>query len=69
MYGVYYTANLNADIDHYLRDQDNALKGLPRCCECCEPIQEEQLYEFDGKLYCESCLNLNHRRYTDEFMS
>ena len=66
---TYYTANLNADIDNYLRDQDNALKGLPRCSECGEPIQDDYLYMIGDDFICESCLTLNHRRFTDEFMS
>ena len=65
----YYSADLNADIDHYLEDQDRALRGLPTCCECHEPIQDDSLYLIDDKFYCESCINLNHRRYTDEFTS
>lgn len=65
----YYSSNLQNDIDRYLRDQDNALKGLPVCCECDEPIQDDELYLFDDKFICPSCLDLNHRRYADEFLS
>lgn len=65
---IFYSANLNLDIDRYLEEQDAQLRDLPICCECEQPIQGDQLYEFDGKLYCEDCVDLNHRRYTDEFM-
>lgn len=66
---TYYSADLNRDIDRYQSDQDNALKGLPVCCECDEPIQDDECYMFDDKLICPACLELNHRRYVDEFIS
>ena len=51
----YYTADLNADIRHYLDDQDRKLSELPVCCECENPIQDSY-YRVDHKCYCESCM-------------
>lgn len=66
---IFYSADLNRDIDRYLETQDAQLRGLPRCCECEQPIQDDCLYEFGGNLYCADCVDLNHRRYTDEFIA
>lgn len=44
------------------------LKKLPRCDECNKPIQEETCFEFDGLLICDECLELNHKRFTDDFI-
>lgn len=66
---IFYSADLNRDIDRYLEDQDAQIRDLPRCCECEEPIQDDCLYEFGGNLYCADCVDLNHRRYTDEFIA
>lgn len=65
----YYSADLMRDIDKYLADKEELYRGLPRCAECEEPIQDDCLYEFNGKLICPYCLDLNHRRYTDEFIT
>ena len=62
------TANPGRDADNWLLDQDNLLRRRPRCSECEEHIQDDILYEFDDKLICKDCLDLNHRRYTDEFI-
>lgn len=41
------------------------LRSRPICCECGEPIQDEECYEFDGRLVCCSCVENNHMRYID----
>lgn len=47
-------------------------KRLP-ICECCgNPIQDEDVYDFDGDLICEECLldyvRENFRKKTEEYM-
>lgn len=38
-------------------EQEKALKGLPRCEECGEPIQEEECYKIGDMLFCEECID------------
>lgn len=41
---------------------------LPKCCECDQPIEDDDCYEFDNDLICPQCLDDNHRRSTYEFI-
>lgn len=47
-------------------DQERWLESLPVCDECGEHIQSEDLYELDGLLFCESCME-GHRRSTEDY--
>lgn len=53
----YYTADLNADIRHYLDDQDRWLRSRPLCRECLNHIQEDTCYAIEDDLYCEACVD------------
>ena len=37
--------------------QEAMLERLPICSCCKEPIQDEWLYDFNGELYCERCMD------------
>ena len=41
---------------------------LPKCCECDEPIEDDDCYEFDNQLICPRCIDNNHRISTYEYM-
>ena len=47
-------------------DQERWLESLPVCDECGEHIQSEDLYELDGLLFCESCMEW-HRHSTEDY--
>ncbi len=50
------TGDPHADFDRWDRKREKYLSRLP-ICECCgEPIQDEELYDFDGDLVCEECV-------------
>ena len=53
---MFYTDDPHADFDRHDREQAECLKRLPVCCVCEEPIQSEDLWDIDGSLYCESCM-------------
>ena len=44
------------------------LSRRPHCDECEKPIQDEMCFEFEGMLICEECLELNHKKFTDDFV-
>jgi formylmethanofuran dehydrogenase subunit E len=47
------------DLDN---EQARLLARLPQC-ECCgEPIQDEHIWEIDGKYYCEDCAKDEFRK-------
>lgn len=56
------------DADNYDRDNQAWLDSRPKCWACGEPIQDDQLYQFDEKLICEYCMELNHHKFTDNFI-
>lgn len=39
------------------REQQRALKRLPVCESCGEPITYEFCYKINGELICEACIN------------
>lgn len=65
---MYYTDNPVADYDRYSTDLAQELERLPKCCECEEPIQTDECYEINGELICPSCLEGNHKKWTDDYM-
>lgn len=44
-----------ADWNHHCDKEEAARDKLPRCDECGEIIEDE-CYEINGILYCESCI-------------
>jgi len=57
--------------DDFLRHdarQQAKLDKLPRCCECRDPIQTEECFEFNNRLICPECLNENHRRLVEDYV-
>lgn len=39
------------------RERQRALKRLPVCSECGEPITDEFCYKINGNLICEACID------------
>ena len=65
---MFYTDDPAKDYDSYCLEQQKRLKELPKCCECGEPIDSDCYYDFDGYFYCESCLEGNHRKLTEDYV-
>ena len=65
---MYITDNPHKDFDRWDREQANAIKLLPRCCECDEAIQDEYCFEINGETICETCMRENHRKYTADLI-
>lgn len=62
-----YTDDPIADFHRHDREQEAELKKLPVCCECLERIQSENLYDIDGSLYCETCMD-GFKRITENYL-
>ena len=64
-----WTDNPARDWDTYTERQERRLARLPHCCECGEPIQTDEFYEFeDGRYICPECLDENHRKDLDDYL-
>ena len=63
-----YSNNPIADYDRYCARQEAQLQQCPKCSYCEEPIQDDFLYEINDELFCESCLNDNHRKAVEDYI-
>lgn len=63
---MYVPDNYDAYRDHEAR-QEAELKRLPKCEHCGERIQDDFLYEIDGSVYCEECMNELFRHSTEDY--
>lgn len=48
-------------------EKEEALAKLPKCSECGEHIQDDYYYDINGYIICESCLNDNYRKSTEDY--
>ena len=59
-----------ADFLRYDEEKEQALERRPKCANCDEHIQDDELYDFgDGVLICPECLtewlDANYKHSTD----
>ncbi len=54
--------------DEYERDHESRLAKFPKCDYCGEPITDEHFYNIDGTFICETCLNDEFRKNTEDYM-
>ena len=54
--------------DKYDAERCASLDKLPVCSECDEPIQSEEMYEFNDEYICPECLKDNHRKWVEDFI-
>lgn len=65
---MFLTGDPERDFDRYEAEQERELNKRPKCYECGEPIQDEECFEINDCLICPSCLNENHRKFTDDYI-
>ena len=64
---MFYTDNPARDYDRYDDYITQKLLRYPVCAECRERIQDDDLYDIDGELICESCMH-SHKRTTSNYI-
>lgn len=64
----YRTDDPIADAARYDADRQRELKKLPKCKCCRHPIQDDCLFDIDGALYCETCMNDEFKQDTDNYI-
>ena len=69
---VTFTGDPYRDYDLHDADMQAKVDKLPICDCCREPIQGEDLYDFDGDLICEDCMpdyvKQLYRKKTEDYM-
>lgn len=61
-----YTDDPIRDAEAHDRKQEAWLVRRPICCECDRHIQEDTLFNINGKVYCISCLEAEFMEYIEE---
>lgn len=46
----------DTDLANYEEEKEEWLYRLPRCCDCGEPIQDEDMYIIENDIYCPRCI-------------
>lgn len=64
-----YTDDPIRDFERHDAEQNKWLELLPRCCECGERIQEDDLFDIQGDLYCWDCAIKLFRKSTDNYIN
>lgn len=65
---MFYTDDPVRDAMNYDMERQKELDSLPKCDICGEPIQDEDLYDLEGTLVCEECLNREYKKPVDDYI-
>ena len=65
---MYFTDDPVADYERYSAEKEEALRKLPKCDYCNKPIEDDYLYDLEGDIICESCMNKHFRKHTEDYM-
>jgi formylmethanofuran dehydrogenase subunit E len=57
----------DTDLANYEEEKQEWLDRLPRCCDCGEPIQDEDMYIIGEDIYCPRCIE-RMRTSVDSYM-
>ena len=52
-----YSDDPHADFDRWDAERERWLLVLPKCAQCDQHIQDDDLYDFDGDLVCPDCVS------------
>lgn len=65
---MFVTDDPHKDFDRWDAEQTAALKKMPVCSYCDEPIQDDYLYEINDEVICEECLKDNFRKPVEDYV-
>jgi formylmethanofuran dehydrogenase subunit E len=65
---MYITDDPIADFDRWDAEQQMELKKLPTCCSCGEPIQDEDLFDVNGDLFCKECMMEQFKKPVERYI-
>lgn len=60
--------HITAELNRREAAEKRRIDSLPKCCECGKPIQDEKLYNINGDLYCEECIE-NFKEDTEDHIN
>ena len=53
--------------DRRERERERKLARCPICSICEEPIQDEELIDYEGNLFHEHCFLAEYRKWTEDY--
>ena len=63
-----WTGDAYSDFEKWDGERERRRCKRPKCADCGEHIQDEQLYLIGGKFICPECLEENYKRNTEDFI-
>lgn len=63
--GIYRSADLGADINGWLKEQDDWLAKRPVCDDCDHHIQDDHYFEINGNIICPDCIEAYRKEVDD----
>lgn len=48
--------------------QSRELERLPKCADCCEPIQDEHFFLINDEPICPACLEAGYMKRTEDYV-
>ena len=63
-----YTDDPVADFNRWDAEQQDELEKLPICVDCGEPIQDEDVFDINGDLFCKECMMDNFKKKTERYI-
>lgn len=61
-----------SDAGDYFAERERSVAYLPICAHCDEPMDCDDLFDFNGVLVCENCvidyIHENHKHRVDEYI-
>lgn len=64
---MYFTDEPAVDAERYAEKQQRALGWLPTCNVCGRHIQEDYLFDVDGSIFCEQCMEKLFKKEVDGY--
>ena len=68
MFGNEYIPDYNDLHREYEARRERELRKNPKCAECGERITDEYLFDIEGVLYCQTCMNNNFRKDVEDYI-
>lgn len=65
---MFYSDNPDKDFDRYDMAMAQKEAMLPKCEKCGEPIHDDVYYEINGEILCESCVQYEYGRSTQDYL-
>ena len=65
---MFYSDDPVRDAERHLEDQDRQAEKLPVCSDCGGPIYDDHYYLINDEVICQSCLDDNYRKRTEDYV-